>query len=148
MRRVLAVFAAIAIAGGFMTVGASLAAPGEITACVQKDGLLRIIDPAVEKCVAGETPLAWAIQGEQGPQGPVGPAGPASKVVCPECSLVGWSADIDEQVQMIDETGVLLDLNLADAFIPGVDGESLTLYGINLNGAFAPYALFDYVTID
>ena len=50
----------------------------EISGCVAKGGILRIINfgtSVKEKCNKNETPLSWNSQGIPGPQGEQGPAG-------------------------------------------------------------------------
>lgn len=53
----------------------SVFADGEILACMNKEGNLRVVE-ALENCKNNETPLYWNIQGGQGEPGPQGPAGP------------------------------------------------------------------------
>jgi len=50
---------------------------GVISACMDKQGNLRVIDvQAGEACKNNETPLAWNQTGPQGPRGDTGPQGP------------------------------------------------------------------------
>lgn len=64
-------------------VHATIPSNNVISACYSRSGgALRVIDDSVTKCKAGETSLAWNVQGVQGPAGPqgltgsAGPAGP------------------------------------------------------------------------
>jgi type VI secretion system secreted protein Hcp len=72
---------AAAAVGGAAALGATVAAAAALTApadgvingCYDKQGRLRIINPATESCdFKNETPISW---NQQGPQGPVGPVG-------------------------------------------------------------------------
>src|SRR5438067_6528037 len=71
---------ALASAGGTMVALAGDGGSGNtITACVKKDGHMRLLTP-VKPCRHDEQQLEWNIQGQTGPAGPagaVGPAGPA-----------------------------------------------------------------------
>ena len=53
------------------------AADGVITACVHRNGNVRLIDAeAGAACQANETDVTWGQEGPQGPPGPQGPQGP------------------------------------------------------------------------
>jgi hypothetical protein len=79
---------AAAATAGALALGSGLASAaivqgGRITACLDRTGAPRIIDPAKTKCGRAERALAWNQTGVPGPQGPagapgvVGPQGPA-----------------------------------------------------------------------
>ena len=48
---------------------------GVIHGCYSARGILRVIDPAVTDCSAGETALDWAAEGQPGPAGQDGQPG-------------------------------------------------------------------------
>jgi len=61
-----------------MAAVSAMAAPvtASIAACVNATGAVRIV-ASTSACVAGETPVSWALTGPIGPQGPAGAIGPA-----------------------------------------------------------------------
>lgn len=56
-------------------VGLAYANVGEIHACYNPAGQIRIVESA-DDCKSQETHLAWNIEGQQGPRGPQGDPGP------------------------------------------------------------------------
>ncbi len=76
--RVTGVAAAVIVFAGVVAYASIPDANGVIHGCYKKSGgTLRVIDSAVERCGASETPLNWNQTGPQGPQGPQGVTGPA-----------------------------------------------------------------------
>lgn len=81
LKLLLPAIALIALSGGWVY---AQTADETIDACVNKAGAVRILDDSIffKRCVRGETPISWNIQGPMGPQGPQGeqgepgPAGP------------------------------------------------------------------------
>src|SRR5882672_1483911 len=78
------VFAAVALAAPstafalrMMTPGSSTApANGVISACVNRDGEVRVINPNYGgRCRSSESPMSWNQVGAPGPQGSAGPQG-------------------------------------------------------------------------
>ena len=58
----------------------AIAEGGEIRACVNPSGLVRIVESSAD-CHHNDTYLTWKIMGSPGPQGPQGPAG-ANGIAC------------------------------------------------------------------
>jgi len=88
-RPMVVMMSAIAVAVAGVATYALIPEGGVISACyVKNTGALRVIDPAVTACRAGEISLSWNQQGVPGPagadgadgadgaEGPAGPAGP------------------------------------------------------------------------
>ena len=66
------------IAGAGIALGEIPDSRGVIHGCyLDSGGRVRIIDTAVERCKATETPIKWSVTGPRGPAGPEGPEGPA-----------------------------------------------------------------------
>jgi len=89
MKKLLGVTSVLVWAITIMFFGVTLAlAQGNnvITACVAKDGSLRVIALAGQ-CKDKETPLSWNVQGEQGPPGVLGFYTVTSEVSMPGASL-------------------------------------------------------------
>ena len=81
-RRSIGVVLAIALVGAGVGIAAA-AIPdsgGVYTGCYGSLGVLRVIDPATQKCVVGEKQITWSQTGPKGATGPVGPAGAAGGV--------------------------------------------------------------------
>ncbi len=78
MRRSLALFTAVLLAGLAVGVAVGASSVPTIKSCVEKDGTMRYL--ASGACKSGEKQLTWNIQGVKGapgPQGIPGPTGPA-----------------------------------------------------------------------
>jgi len=74
----LALICLVAIAGLVLSAAtaAEAQAGGVIHACVNQNGLIRIVSSG-DVCRNNETPVQWNVKGPVGPQGPAGPPGPA-----------------------------------------------------------------------
>lgn len=93
---------AVPLAGAAAAVGAvaSAAVPGPdgvIHACLNREGEVRIVDPAREQCRRHERSVSWnqvgpqgpaGPQGAPGPQGPAGPPGPAGSAGPPPPRII------------------------------------------------------------
>jgi hypothetical protein len=94
----IAAVVAVAIAGGVTYAVAQVGTGGVFHGCyTSAKGQLRLIDPATDRCLPGETPLSWNQTGPQGPagphglpgpHGPAGPPGPGTQTIS---GLVGMS---------------------------------------------------------
>jgi hypothetical protein len=71
---VVAGVAAVAVLATSVVVSAQGGASGEIHACADARGTLRMVDPGTG-CASGESRVTWSVQGPQGAPGPAGPAG-------------------------------------------------------------------------
>src|SRR6267143_6785578 len=77
------VFAAVALAAPstafalrMRTPGSTSPVNGVISACVNYEGEVRVINPNFGgRCRSSESPISWNQVGAPGPQGPVGPPG-------------------------------------------------------------------------
>lgn len=72
----LAAFCAVLAIGGSVALATVPDSGGVISSCYNKSGgALRVVDPAVSKCSAGEQALTWNQTGPKGATGPQGPGG-------------------------------------------------------------------------